>query len=63
MAQPFHMLKKKKFTSSLKKPNDKVKLKKNTLINPHGSGRLSATNVTDTNTTRVSVLQYDEINF
>ena len=32
-------------------------IKKNTLINPHGSGRLSATNVSDTNTTRVSVLQ------
>jgi len=35
-------------------------IKKNTLINPHGSGRPSATNASDSNTTRVSVLQYDK---
>lgn len=32
MAQPYHMLKKKKFTNSLKKPNDKVKLKRTPLL-------------------------------
>ena len=46
-----------------KKAKRQSQIKKNTLINPHGSGRPSGTNVSDSNTTRVSVLQYDELIF